>query len=342
MVTFRAIDSSGNSSSCQALVRVVHEALKVQITGPAAGLITQAKVGLTYSVNGAARVTVSGTRTLNGVVQQVDGTEFDAEGDYTIEVRAETANGAVATDSVSFSIDRTAPTVQIASPVSTPHKGSYPASKYRYCAQGVLCQLLDWLKHRYHRCPDSDFPIAVDLRGDDDDGITGDVAGTRLTLDGKPLPVGTTQLTTATFVDAGLPVLGRHVLEVEVEDRAGNVGQGRVAFEVVLFDDRGRMSILTKHGGTYRASLWLKRSPTGSALDPTYRDIIDSTLRLRADKSGREATPVSVRRYPLLGLLVIEFRVADLGGHGDDGFTLTGRFQSTSGPAFVAELHAKK
>jgi len=179
----------------------------------------------------------------------------------------------------------------------------------------------------------------------DDDGISGGVTALTLTLDGRPLAAGTERLDEALFRGLGLPTLGCHTIEVRAVDRAGNATTRSVTFEVVLMAPvgTGLLAIdadsVCGHGETLEATFSLPCSPTGSALDPTYSDVVRSTLRLAATATGRQAAPSHVQVDAARGRLKLRFERCDLAGPGGqlgERFVLTGRFFSTTGPAFSA------
>jgi len=179
-------------------------------------------------------------------------------------------------------------------------------------------------------------------------------------------------VTAALLKSLGLPVLGRHTLEVQAFDCAGNMGQSAVAFEIVLdgpagsgvltvttttttgHDDQGKGD--DKDGGdhdqdnnghagdsssgTVTVVLTIPNVPTGSPLDPqSARDVVRehggpprSSTRARARaRRARLSRPDGTT-------LTLTFKASDLAVSNSVGthFELTGRFLSTTGPAFVA------
>ena len=171
----------------------------------------------------------------------------------------------------------------------------------------------------------------------------------RVLLDGLELDPTTPALDVALFTSLGLPVLGTHTVEVQATDCAANQGTTSVAFELVLFGESGSGLLVVKpeslqvNGGVMTAFFTLPDSVTGDPLDPTFEDVMHATLLLEAVATGRQAAPESVTVSE--NKLVLKFRREDLAL--DDGtigttFRLTGRFFTTTGPAFVAEDEVKK
>lgn len=116
-----ATDVAGNQSTSSRSVTVDSVAPVVTVSAPAAGLVTnQAAVRVDGSVNDASPVTL----TIGGVAVPVASNAFEYEmaiasdGAITIPVIATDAAGNVASTSVSLTVDRGAPSVQIASPAS--------------------------------------------------------------------------------------------------------------------------------------------------------------------------------------------------------------------------------
>lgn len=151
------------------------------------------------------------------------------------------------------------------------------------------------------------------------------------------------QLTEDLFVALGLPVLGRHVLAVEAEDRAGNVTTAQVVFEVVLFGAPGDGTLTVKpeslgaNDGSMTVFLDLSGRATTSPLGPTIDDVVLGSLVLIDLDTGGVATPTQAQ---LGDRLTLHFRRSDLAA--PDGtigthFRLTGRFFTPSGPVFAAE-----
>ena len=116
-----ATDVAGNQSTSSRTVTVDSVAPVVNVSAPAAGLVTNlALVRVDGSVNDASPVTL----TIGGVAVPVASNAFDYEmtlasdGAITIPVVATDAAGNVAGTSVSLTVDRGAPSVQIASPAA--------------------------------------------------------------------------------------------------------------------------------------------------------------------------------------------------------------------------------
>ena len=328
-VTFVATDASGNSVTCERTVTA--EAVRIKITYPAEGACLPAPATVAWITSGSpTNVVLTGTRTRYGVANNAGpGPHYSAEGDYHLTATA-TLGPATASDEVRFSIDCTKPTLTISSPVHTPYPSqSYPLTKYRYS---------------------SDLPIPLTYDARDDDGTTGGVERVEVRLDGVMLPVSTPSLTEAVFVNAGLPVLGSHTLEIKAYDCAGNICRKIVCFEIVLYDQGGGLLVvkpesLNTNGGIMTAFFTLPQSATGSPLGPNYADVVHSTLRLTALGSGQTAAPERVQVSAGNGKLILKFRRSQLAA--PDGtigtkFRLTGRFFTTSGPAFAAEDEIKK
>ena len=338
-IAFQAEDASGNQGTCVAYVHVV--ALGITITSPEDGSCHAGAVTVVVETGGAGvPVTFSGTRTFAGTAYPLSGgPTFSEPGAYAV-----TAHALGQTASVSFTIDPIPPVVTVTSPSAAPHPGQpYPLSVYRYVPARLN-----------KRCqpepdPESELPIPLEFEAHDEDGIPGGVVETQVTLDGQPLPVGTTELTEQLFCDLGLGVLGQHTLEVEAFDCAGNRGFKRVTFEVALVEFEGRTltikpESLKGNNGVMTAFVELPRSPTGCPADPTVCDVVAESLRLTSLHSGRSAAPTKVQKAGN-GKLVLKFRRQDLAdeqGKLGTQFQLRGRFFDTTGPSFLLQDEVKK
>jgi len=105
VVTWTATDTSGNAATCSQTVTVVdNEPPVITITSPQDGVITNQDVVLSYTVSdncsGPEDITVAGGQPL-----------YTAEGNYTVTLTATDLAGNSATASVSFTIDKTPPTI---------------------------------------------------------------------------------------------------------------------------------------------------------------------------------------------------------------------------------------
>ena len=111
-VTVTATDSAGNTAAASVTFTIDKTPPTITITGPANNLVTNLDVPLTYSVADA----LDPAPTVTG---PASGTDFTAEGSQTITITATDSAGNSATASVTFTIDKTAPAISIASPANS-------------------------------------------------------------------------------------------------------------------------------------------------------------------------------------------------------------------------------
>jgi hypothetical protein len=196
--------------------------------------------------------------------------------------------------------------------------------------------------------PPSDLPIPISYTVTDN---SGEAVSTQVFLDGVPLPSGTNALSTDLFCSLNLGILGRHTLMVQATDCAGNVGVASVTFEIVLFGNGllevkpEALNVNENEQGVLTAFFTLPKIADCSIFDPTFKDVVTSTLRLTALATGRQAAPTLVSAEAGTSRLVLKFRRTDLSaadGTIGTSFLLTGRFFTTTGPAFFATDEIKK
>ncbi|HBP16992.1 MAG TPA: hypothetical protein DEA08_04235, partial [Planctomycetes bacterium] len=216
------------------------------------------------------------------------------------------------------------------------YRGSYSSDR-----GDLNADLLDACRH-----PDNDLPLTPEYTVADEDGVAGGVESVRVLLDGQEIPADAV-LTERLFCDLGLPVLGSHVLRVEATDCAGNVGHDQVVFEFALIEREGRLLSVDGLKGseaTLTARFCLPCPPTGCPLDPTFAEVVASTLKLTALDTGKCASPTRTTFDAASGCVLAEFSKADLKQHGKLGkrFRLTGRFFNSTGPVFLVETASKK
>jgi hypothetical protein len=124
-----------------------------------------------------------------------------------------------------------------------------------------------------------------------------------------------------------------------------------VTFEIVLFGNGllevkpEALNVNENEQGVLTAFFTLPKIADCSIFDPTFKDVVTSTLRLTALATGRQAAPTLVSAEAGTSRLVLKFRRTDLSaadGTIGTSFLLTGRFFTTTGPAFFATDEIKK
>ena len=333
-VTYDATDASGNAA-VQVVQRVtVADTMvpRLEITYPddgaclSAGAVT---VGYEASDRCDAKLEV--------VFQPGDGT-YTLEGDYTVTVTATDASGNSIGGVVHFSIDRTAPVVDVTSPVEVLYPdGRYPYTDYCYAA-------------------DMPIPVLFTSNGDADaasggivreavlvDGVVlyaaggvGDAGGTlsggRYDENGVPQLV----LDGEVLCDIGVNILGVHTLRVEAEDCAENVGSAEVQFEVVLCMDDGYVVVkpesLKQNSGVMTVFMWLPGICEGD-LDYSVADVFAASLELTALPTGARAYALRVDAAE--DKLVIKFHRDHFPEPIGNQFMLMGTLEDETGPVFV-------
>jgi hypothetical protein len=95
---------------------------------------------------------------------------------------------------------------------------------------------------------------------------------------------------------------------------------------------------LSGPGNMVTAYFTLPSAGTGASPDPTYADVVQSTLVLTGLDTGLSTSEVKVSVLTASSQLVIQFQRSQLTSSGSIGthFSLSGRFFSTTGPSFVA------
>ncbi len=340
-VTYDATDASGNAAVTVIQHVAVVEAGSplLEITYPdAAACLNDESVTIRYEALGTcgSEVAVS--------FSPGNGT-YTEEGEYFVTVTAADPAGNMVYRQVSFTIDRSVPEIAISSPLEEPHPDSiFPATNY---------------------CLGTDEPPAVVFSVDEDDeeplgGIIhevvlvdgavifdGDEFGNQDGLlsdelyddEGNEMLVLDSDL----LCEAGLDVLGMHILTVEAKDCSGNTGSAEVEFEVVLCLDEGDVVVkpesLKSNGGVMTVFAWL---PEISDCDSSYmpEDIDAADVALAALSNGTIVPAEKVNRAG--DKLIIKFRRDEFPESIGRDFMLSGTLGGEGGPVFVGFDSVKK